>query len=286
VKSTVARLPAALAGKITVFGRVAPHEKLDIVKELQSRGYSVAMVGDGVNDVLPIKRADLGVAMGAGSSAARTVAGLVLETNDFTLLPQALAEVRAIVHNLRRAAKLFLLKNVFTLLLIIAGLGPLGLGFPYLPQQVTLLNVLTIGVPAFLIVLGRSPAGGPVRRGFLREVGLFALLAGSLTAAAGLAIWITSAARGDSEELQRTLLLTTLILTGLGNVLLIAGRDWRLFAWAALAMPAYVIVMYAPPTAYFFALRPMSAMQWLQAALAAGSALLLTLIISRAGRSR
>jgi cation-transporting ATPase E len=286
VRATIAHLPPALAQKISVFGRVTPHQKLDIVKQLQDRGRAVAMVGDGVNDVLPIKRADLGIAMGAGTCAARTVAGLVLETNDFTLLPQALAEGRAIVHNLRRAAKLFLLKNVFTLLLIIAGLELLGLEFPYLPQQVTLLNVLTIGGPAFLIVLGRSPVGRPVRRGFLREVGVFALLAGSLTAAAALAVWITSAARGDSEELQRTLLLTTLILTGLGNVLLIAGGDRRLFAWVALALPAYIGVMYLPPPAYFFALQPLSAGQWLQALLAAGAALLLTLLTSRAGRSQ
>src|SRR5262249_15480458 len=143
VKAAIAHLPSPLPQEVAVFGRVTPHQKLAIVNELVSQGRAVAMVGDGVNDVLPIKRADLGIAMGAGTRAAGAVAGLVLETNDFTLLRRALAEGRTIVHNLRRAAKLFLLKNVFALLLIIAGLGLLGLGFPYLPQQVTLLNVLT-----------------------------------------------------------------------------------------------------------------------------------------------
>src|SRR5262249_24735814 len=104
VKATVAHLPPAAAQKVAVCGRVTPNQKLDIVKECQGKGRAMAMMGDGVNDVLPIKRAALGFAMGAGSSAARTVAGFVLETNDFPLLPQALAEGRAILHNLRRAA--------------------------------------------------------------------------------------------------------------------------------------------------------------------------------------
>src|SRR5262249_24717861 len=202
VKATIAQLPAPLPEQVAVFGRVTPHQKLDIVKDLQAERHAVGMIGDGVNDVLPIKRADLGIAMGAGSSAARTVAGLVLETNDFTLLPQALAEGRAIVHNLRRAAKLFLLKNVYSLLLIVAGLGVFGLGFPYLPQQVTLLNLLTIGGPAFLIVLGRSPVGRPVRRGFLSDVGLFALIAGVATGAMAIGCWLDAAKFSDDEGTQ------------------------------------------------------------------------------------
>src|SRR5947209_15924079 len=106
-----------------------------------------------INDILPIKRADLGIALGAGSPATRTVAGLVLENNDFGLLPEALNEGRIILRNLSGAGKLFLLKNVYTLFLIVAALGVFRLAFPYLPRQVTLLNLLTIGVPAFLIML-------------------------------------------------------------------------------------------------------------------------------------
>src|SRR5439155_23675429 len=103
-------LAAVVAGH-AVFGRVAPRQKLDIVAALQARGCHVGMTGDGINDILPIKRADLGIAMGEGSSATKTVAGLVLENNNFELLPATLEEGRTILRNLRRAAKLFLLKN-------------------------------------------------------------------------------------------------------------------------------------------------------------------------------
>ena len=113
------------------------------------------MIGDGVNDVLPIKRADLGIAMGEGSQAAKTVSSLVLQNNNFALLPETLDEGRTIIRNVRRSAKLFLVKNVYSLLFLLAyasGLIP----FPYLPQQVTLLNWLVIGIPAFAIALSRE----------------------------------------------------------------------------------------------------------------------------------
>src|SRR5262249_62373416 len=116
------------------------------VRTLKAQGRKVAMIGDGVNDVLPIKNSTLGIAMGEGSRAARTVAGLVLETNDFGLLPQTLDEGRIIVRNLRRAGKLFLTKNAYMLLLIVLGLMLFKLPFPLLTQQVTLLNFLTIGL--------------------------------------------------------------------------------------------------------------------------------------------
>src|SRR5262249_40614733 len=148
---------AAVIRDRSVFGRVAPQQKVAIVTTLQTQGQHVAMIGDGVNDVLPIKKADLGIAMGEGRAATRTVAGLVLENNNFDLLPATLAEGRIILRNLRRAGKLFLLKNVYTLLLIVLGVGVFGLAFPYEPQQVTLLNSLTIGVPVFAITLSRRP---------------------------------------------------------------------------------------------------------------------------------
>ena len=97
-----------------VFGRVEPLQKVEIVEALQRGAHHVAMIGDGVNDVLPIKRADLGIAMGEGSQAAKTVSSLVLENNDFAMLPETIEEGRTIVRNLRRAAKLFLVKNVYS----------------------------------------------------------------------------------------------------------------------------------------------------------------------------
>jgi cation-transporting ATPase E len=250
-----------------VFGRVAPRQKLDIVEALQSQGHHVGMIGDGVNDVLPIKRADLGIAMGEGSSAARTVAGLVLENNSFDLLPATLDEGRTIVGNLRRAAKLFLLKNVYVLLLIVIGFGVFRLGFPFVPQQVTLLNLLTIGGPAFVIMLSRkAQALQPVS--FLREVGGFVVSTGLVMGVSGLAVWLI-AARGLGEDLtgQRTLLLSMLIVLGLGNVLRVGEGDQRLRWWVAAALPLYAAVMYVPPlrglsAAEFFELRPLSLAQW------------------------
>ncbi len=152
--------PAVLMQDRCVFGRVSPWQKVEVISTLKTLGRRVAMVGDGVNDVLPIKTAQLGVAMGDGSRATKTVAGLVLETNDFRLLPQTLEEGRTILRNLRRAGKLFLVKNVYMAILWVASLTALGLPLRVLlPQQVTLLNSLTIGVPALFIMFGRGGAG-------------------------------------------------------------------------------------------------------------------------------
>jgi cation-transporting ATPase E len=266
--------PLPVIREHSVFGRVTPKQKLQIIAALQAEDHHVGMIGDGVNDILAIKRADLGIAMGAGSSATKTVAALVLQSNDFALLPAALDEGRTVLHNLRRAAKLFLLKNVYTLFLIVVALGILGLEFPYLPQQVTLLNALTIGGPALLIMLGRKPAADTgLRADFLREVGWFAVVSGLAMGLAGLAVWLWSAwAMGENLQAQRTLLLSTLVLAGLGNVLLIADRDVRLWGWSACALLAYLSVMYCPPTAYFFELDPLALSRWLQAVMAAAIA--------------
>src|SRR5262249_47208410 len=184
--------PAELIRRRSVFGRVSPWQKVEIVTTLKAQGRQVAMVGDGVNDVLPIKNAHLGVAMGDGSRASKTVSGLVLQTNDFGLLPQTLDEGRTIVRNLRRAGKLFLVKNVYTLMLILLGLVVLGLPFPFLPQQVTLLNFLTIGAPALVITLSRERSKA-LRADFVREVGTFALRFGVVIGVAGLVTLALSA---------------------------------------------------------------------------------------------
>jgi magnesium-transporting ATPase (P-type) len=250
----------AMIAAASVFGRVSPKQKLEIITTLQSGGQKVAMIGDGVNDILAIKKADLGIAMGAGSSATKTVADLVLEKNNFDLLPAALAEGRTVLDNVRRAAKLFLLKNVYTLLLIVVLVGLLGEAFPYLPQQVTLLNALTIGGPVLLIMLSKERAGATSRMSFLREVGHFALGMGSTLALAGLTIWHHPI--GHSVEEQRTLLLSLLILAGLGNAVFVGEGGRRFFAWAVLALSLYLTAMYVEPLAYFFALTPLTFEAW------------------------
>ncbi len=185
--------PDELIRTHTVFGRVSPWQKVQIVRTLRRQDRHVAMVGDGVNDVLPIKDAHLGIAMGDGSRASKIVAGIVLETNDFGLLPETLDEGRTIIRNLRRAGKLFIVKNVYAFLLVIGALAVFRLPFPFVPQQVTLLNWLTIGLPALLIMLGRERSAAASRSDFLREVGSFVLRTGIVTSMAGLAAMLISA---------------------------------------------------------------------------------------------
>jgi cation-transporting ATPase E len=275
--------PDELIRKRHVFGRISPAQKVQIVAALKKQGRHVAMLGDGVNDVLPIKNANLGIAMGEGAAASKNVSGIVLETNDFALLPQTLDEGRTIVRNLRRAGKLFLVKNVFTLILIVGALGVLGLPFPYLPRQVTLLNFLTIGVPAFLLMLNRERSAGTSAPRFLREVGLFAVRTGVTIGAAGLLLlWLSNCVWQDSETTQRTLLLSLLVLLGLTTLLRVltdgearplpGDRRFRLLAAAALLV--YLAVMYWPPTSDFFALTPLTWIQWGRVLAIAGGAYL------------
>jgi cation-transporting ATPase E len=262
--------PHGLIATHGIFCRVTPWQKVQIVSALKDAGRCVAMVGDGVNDVLPIKSADLGIAMGAGSSAAKTVSGLVLTTNRFDLLPVALDEGRTILRNVRRAGKLFLVKNVYVLILIVGSLGVFNLPFPFLPQQVTLLNFLTIGCPVLIIMFGRQRAAA-TRSNFLQEVGWFALRTGILVGLAGLALyWRTARIYDHDPSLHRTVLLAGLVPLGLSTLLRslrggerarLAG-DWMFYLWSATAMSLFLFVLYVPPVAYFFDLVPLTLAEW------------------------
>ncbi len=279
----------------SVFGRVAPHQKVEIVETLKRHGKHVAMIGDGVNDVLPIKRADLGIAMGEGSQASKTVAGLVLENNQFSLLPETLEEGRTIVRNLRRSAKLFLVKNVYSLILILAyASGRLGLPFPYIPQQVTLLNWLVIGIPAFVIAMSRERSMAATRPRFFYEVGHFALRTGILFGLAGIAILLLADRLGYGESGQRTMLLSVLVLLGI-TALFRALRDGepeslrgdrRFRLLGVLAIPVYLTAMYWSPAADFFELEPLGVVDWGSAILVAGIAYALCLVTDSVTRYR
>jgi cation-transporting ATPase E len=175
-----AALADALAAH-SVFGRVTPHQKREMVKALQSRGHVVAMTGDGVNDALALKDADIGVAMGNGSPATRAVAQLVLLDGRFAHLPDAVAEGRRVMANIERAANLFLVKNVYSLVLAVTTIVTL-VAYPLAPVQLTLISAVTIGIPGFFLALG------PNRRrylpGFLGRVLRFSLPTGVVTGAA------------------------------------------------------------------------------------------------------
>jgi cation-transporting ATPase E len=277
--------PAELIRTRCVFGRVSPGQKVQIIATLKTQGHHVAMIGDGVNDVLPIKQAHLGIAMGDGAAASKTVAGIVLKTNNFDLLPETLDEGRTILRNLHRAGKVFLVKNVFTLILIVGALGVFGLPFPYLPRQVTLLNFLTIGVPTFLIMLNRQRSSPITAAHFLREVGCFALRTGLVIGLAGLLLlWLANGVWHDDEKTQRTLLLSLLVLLGLTTLLraLSDGERWGWSLagaagwWTAAALPLYLAVMYWQPVGGFFALTPLTLGQWAAVLpIACGSCLIL-----------
>ena len=287
---------AELVESHSVFGRVEPLQKVEIVEVLQKAGHQVAMIGDGVNDVLPIKRAELGIAMGEGSQAAKTVSSLVLENNDFAMLPETIEEGRTIVRNLRRAAKLFLVKNVYSFLMILFYVtGAWGLPFPYLPQQVTLLNWMVIGIPALLIALTRERSHVINRTPFLRDVGGFALRTGIIFAIAGIAMLALSKHVWACDvKTQRTMLLTMLILLGItvlqrvftnGNSQPLAS-DRRLRWLSLIVIPAYLIAMYWPFSAHFFRLAMFSFVQWLEVLAVALPTYLLTVLSDRLSKAR
>ncbi len=171
-----------IAAAATVFGRVAPEQKRALVKALQADRHVVAMTGDGVNDALALKDADIGVAMGSGAQATKAVAQLVLLDSRFSHLPSVLAEGRRVIGNVERVANLFLAKNVMSLVAIVSA-AAFALPFPFLPRHLTLVSSVTIGIPAFFLALG------PNRRrylpGFLRRVLRFAVPAGAV---AGLTV--------------------------------------------------------------------------------------------------
>lgn len=146
---------ADAVNKYTVFGRVTPKQKKQLVKALQAKGHTVAMTGDGVNDILAMKDADCSVAMASGSEAAAQAAQVVLLDSDFAHMPDAVYEGRRVVNNIQRSASLFLVKNIFSLLLSLFSVI-LMVTYPLEPAQVSLISMFTIGVPGFLLALEQN----------------------------------------------------------------------------------------------------------------------------------
>ena len=257
---------AALAGALdsnSVFGRVTPRQKQVFVTALQSAGHTVAMTGDGVNDVLALTRADLGVAMGSGSGATRAVAKIVLMDDSFATLPHVVAEGRRVLGNVERVASLFLTKTVYAMLLstatavvgfaAVAGLQ--GLRFPFLPRHLTLISTLTIGVPAFVLAL--APSRQRVAPGFVGRVLRFAVPSGIACAVATFAAYLTARLTpGTGLVADRTTAVITLSAITLWVLALIARPYtwWRIGLVAAMAA-GMLLALALPVSRVFFELR-------------------------------
>jgi cation-transporting ATPase E len=263
---------------VTVFGRVTPDVKRALVHAAQQRGDVVAMTGDGVNDTLALKDADLGIAMGTGTSAARSVAEVVLLDNRFATLPGVVAEGRRVIANIERVARLFLTKTLWAATFAVI-VGAATISYPILPRQLTVIDTLTIGVPGF--VLSFRPSHEPARPGFIRRVLRFSAPIGVVIGIVGMVTFAT--ARTDPIGLDRAgaQSITTLVLIGLGLVALhelmrpLDRLDMALLVvLVGLAVAAFTV----PLVADFFRLEPPGAVDGLLAGIAVlggGSAIVL-----------
>jgi cation-transporting ATPase E len=248
-----APLGEALAAT-NVFGRVRPEQKLTAVQALQARGHVVAMLGDGVNDVQALKQADLGIAMGSGSQASRSVGRIVLLSNSFAVIPHVLAEGRRVIANIERVSNLFVTKTTYAAILAVV-VGVAGVAFPFFPRHLTLIATLTIGVPGFFLAL--APGAPRARPGFVRRVAEFTIPAGLAAAAATYASYaIARAASGTTDTEARTAAMLALFCMGLWVLGLIARplNAARILLLAAMAA-GLLLALAIPLTRRIFSLQ-------------------------------
>ncbi len=249
---------ADTVAEFTTFGRVRPDQKRAMVHALQSRGHTVAMTGDGVNDVLALKDADIGVAMGSGSAASRAVAQIVLLDNKFATLPYVVGEGRRVIGNIERVSNLFLTKTVYSVLLaMLVGLAGLSaklfgtdpLLFPFQPIHVTIAAWFTIGIPAF--VLSLAPNAERARPGFVRRVMTSALPSGLAVGIVTFTSYLLAYQGRAATETEQTQASTAALITLLVSavwVLAVVARpyEWWRVALVAVSAVAYLIIFSIP----------------------------------------
>ncbi len=248
---------ARIVEEATVFGRVTPHQKRAMVGALQSRGHVVAMTGDGVNDVLALKDADIGIAMGSGSSASRSVAQLVLLDGKFDTLPSVVGEGRRVISNMERVANLFVTKTVYAFLLAVL-VGAFERPFPFVPRHLTLVGTLTIGAPSFFLAL--APSAHRAKPGFVKRVLSFAVPVGALMAIATYSSYelgIDELGIDETTALIQSRTLATLVLVSIGLFALVINsrplttpRKWLVGSMAGI----FGLVMVIPSWRSFFEL--------------------------------
>ena len=243
---------AGVMAEHSVFGRVTPSQKQQMVDALHLGGSTVAMTGDGVNDVLALKNADLGIAMGNGSGATRAVAQLVLLDSKWSVLPSVVAEGRRVLGNIERVSDVFLTKSVYSTVISVLT-GVFAVVFPFLPRHLSLVSALTIGIPGFFLAL--MPNKERFRPGFFKRVLAFAIPAGIIAAAAAwtsyaVALWVSEPVLNAQKAATVSLFI---VATG---VLATSARPLNLVRWGIIGLMvlSFAAVIYIPPLSEFFAL--------------------------------
>ena len=255
--------------KHTVFGRVTPEQKRAFVNALKSRGHTVAMTGDGVNDALALKDADLGIAMGNAAPATKAVSRLVLLNSQFDALPSVVAEGRRVIANMERVASLFLTKTTWAALLA-AVVAITGFVYPFLPRQLTIVSSLTIGIPAFVLAL--APTNQRYRAGFLARVLRLSVPAGVIVVVGVLCARLTLILMGSNRNQISSVCTLVLVAGGLW-LLSLTARPWvwwRAALVVIMSAAALAVVLLAPLRG-FFDLAALTANSWLVLACAAGA---------------
>jgi cation-transporting ATPase E len=205
----------------------------------------VAMTGDGVNDALALKDADIGVAMGNGAPATRAAAQLVLLDGQFSRLPNVLAEGRRVIGNIERVASLFVAKNAYSFMLIL-WVSLAGLAYPFRPRHLTLISAVTIGIPAFVLALGPNTAR--YRPGFLRRVLSFAVPAGIIASVSIFAAYLLAELEGLSRDEARTAATVAALVVTLWILAVLARpyAPWKVVLLSAMAAVGAAAIAVAP----------------------------------------
>jgi cation-transporting ATPase E len=284
-----ARLAEIVSGTV-IFGRVAPRQKEELVQILRSQDHYVAMIGDGVNDVLSMKRADLAIAVASGSQATRSVADLILLDDSFAVLPDVFREGQRIVNGMRDIFKLYLVR-VFTVALLIVSVAVIGAGFPLTPRTNALLTLFTVGIPTIALAAWARPEAMP-RHGMVRSALHFVLTPSLTLTLVGLGVYFAYFASNlvhldllppqtgrvvafETAELFAQTALT-IVLVSCGLLLVVFAEpptpvwtggdtlsgDWRPTLLALLLLLAFVAILAIPPLRDFFDLAPLRTLDY------------------------
>jgi cation-transporting ATPase E len=258
---------ARVADETTIFGRIKPQQKQKLVQCLKQGGKYVAMIGDGVNDVLSLKQSHVGIAMQSGSQATRSVADLILLNDSFGVLPGAFQEGQRIINGMYDVVRLLLSRTIYLIFLIV-GSAVMELPFPITPKHNSILAILTVGIPTVALVAWARPGNPPAR--LIRAITHFVVPASLLTAFAALELYLGYIVATENTSLAQTVLTTTLTLCGLllipfvepptkgwvgGDVF---SGDRRPTVLAAVMLAIFLVIMLVPSFRSFFELSSLS----------------------------